>query len=229
VLFGDRDYVMRTVGLTFAEYARRGFWQLLVITMLTLLVMIVAARKAPRVDAGDRLLLRLLLGGLALGALVVVASALWRMSVYEEAYGFTRLRVFVSAFEVWLGVLFVFVLVAGIRLRAAWLPRMAFAAWVLMLLGLAMLNPDRFIAEQNVARFERTQRIDAWYLSTLSADAAPVLNRLPDKYRACALGKINRSVREDPDDWRAFNLARMEARRIADSSGPTDPYCLRSY
>jgi len=80
-----------------------------------------------------------------------------------------------------------------------------------------------------VARFERTQRIDVWYLSTLSADAAPVLNRLPEQYRVCALGKINRSVREDPDDWRAFNLARMEARRIAATGGATDPYCLRSY
>ncbi len=119
VLFGDRDYVMRTVGLTFAQYARRGFWQLLTVTLLTLVVIAVAARKAPRVDRGDRIVLRVLLGALAVGALVVVASALWRMSVYEEAYGFTRLRVFVSAFEIWLGALFVLVLVAGVRLRAA--------------------------------------------------------------------------------------------------------------
>ena len=160
---------------------------------------------------------------------MIVASAMSRMWAYEQAYGFTRLRVLVSVCELWLGALFVLVLVAGIRLRAAWLPRMAFAAWVLTLLGLAILNPDRFIAEQNVARFERTQRIDAWYLSTLSPDAAPALDRLPAQYRACALGKINRSLQEDPDDWRGFNLARMEARRIARSGGATDPYCYRSY
>src|SRR5262249_44634305 len=141
VLYGDRDYVMRTVGLTFAEYARRGFWQLLVITLLTLAVMAVTIRTAPREARADRLLLRALLGTLAVCSLVVVGSALWRMGVYEQAYGFTRLRVFVFTFELWLGGLFVLVILAGLARHARWLPRTAVALWVAILLGLAVLNP----------------------------------------------------------------------------------------
>jgi hypothetical protein len=225
VLFGDRDYVMRTVGLTFAQYARKGFWQLLVVTLLTLVVMAVAVRVAPRAGRGDRILLRVLLGALATGALVVVTSALWRMSVYEEAYGFTRLRVFVSAFEIWLGALFVLMLIAGVRLRAKWLAPAVVAAWVLTLIGLAVLNPDRFIAEQNIARYHRGAHLDVHYLSTLSSDAAPALDRLTGPMRTCALSGIARELRDEPDDWRSYNVARTTAAPIVDNLDAPGPAC----
>jgi hypothetical protein len=229
VLFGDRDYVMRTVGLTFAQYARKGFWQLLVVTLLTLVVMAVAVRVAPRAGRGDRILLRVLLGALATGALVVVTSALWRMSVYEEAYGFTRLRVFVSAFEIWLGALFVLMLIAGVRLRAKWLAQAVVAAWVLTLIGLAVLNPDRFIAEQNINRYHRGAHLDVPYLSTLSSDAAPALDRLTGSMRTCALSGIANELRTEPDDWRSYNVARTTAAPIVDNLDAPGVDCYVRY
>jgi hypothetical protein len=229
VLFGDRDYVMRTVGLTFAQYARKGFWQLLVVTLLTLVVMAVAVRGAPRAGRGDRILLRVLLGALATGALVVVTSALWRMSVYEEAYGFTRLRVFVSAFEIWLGALFVLMLIAGVRLRAKWLAQAVVAAWVLTLIGLAVLNPDRFIAEQNINRYHRGAHLDVPYLSTLSSDAAPALDRLTGSMRTCALSGIANELRTEPDDWRSYNVARTTAAPIVDNLDAPGVDCYVRY
>ena len=91
--------------------------------MLTLLVIGVAGRVAPRVERVDRLLLRVLLGTLAVCTLAIVASAVRRLSLYEDAYGFTRLRVLVGAVELWLGVVYLLVVLAGVRLRAGWLPR----------------------------------------------------------------------------------------------------------
>ncbi|MEV4507914.1 DUF4173 domain-containing protein [Dactylosporangium sp. NPDC049525] len=229
VLFGDRDYVMRTAGLTFADYARKGFWQLLVVTLLTLVVIAVTVRKAARETPRERLLLRVLLGLLSAGALVVVISALWRMDVYEQAYGFTRLRVLVSAFELWLGGLIVLIMVAGVVPVTRWLPRTAVALWVITLLGLAILNPDRFIAEQNVARYANHNNTDIWYLSTLSADAAPALDKLPADARECALSEISRDV-HDADDWRGWNLGRSEARKIVPERLTAGRFpCYRSY
>ncbi|MEV8514976.1 DUF4153 domain-containing protein [Dactylosporangium sp. NPDC051484] len=236
VLFGDRDYVMRTVGLTFAEYARRGFWQLLVITLLTLCVMGVTVRKAPRDTAADRVLLRLVLGLLAVCSIVVVASALWRMNVYEQAYGFTRLRVFVSAVELWLGGLFILVMLAGatgLRRPATWLARAAVGLWVVTLLGLAALNPDRLIAAHNVDRAGAVQHAsnsDIWYLRTLSADAAPELDRLPAGARECALSDIADDLARDEDDWRGWNLGRAVARQIITQPVIVQDYlCYRRY
>jgi hypothetical protein len=216
--FGGDRHVQETAGLTYAEYARGGFWQLTVVTILTLGVLAVAARKAPRCDGGDRAAMRTALGLLAGLALVVVASALARMEAYEDAYGLTRLRLLVAACEVWFGLIFVLVLLNGLRLRplgrrkGGWLQRAAFGTGVGMLLVLAALNPDRMIAERNVDRYEATGRIDVYYLRGLSADAAPVLARLPEPLRSCALRKNIYTVYVERDAWYEFNRGRQSAR-----------------
>ncbi|MET8150070.1 DUF4153 domain-containing protein [Actinoplanes sp. NPDC049668] len=220
VLFGDAKHVLDTDGLTYAEYARSGFWQLLVVTGLTLAVLAGAARWAPRETRTDRVLIRAVLGTLAALTLVIVASALHRMDLYADSYGLTRLRVLVAVCEMWLGLTFVLVLIAGIRLKARWLPRAVVAAGVLALLGLAAANPDHLIADRNVTRYEQTDRIDTAYLSNLSPDAVPALNRLTGEKRACALAPIARDLAIDPDDWRGWNLSRRQARELLTANPP---------
>ena len=129
VFFGGHDYVQRTTGLTYAEYVHQGFGQLTVATLLTLLVVWAASHWAGD-TFGDRLWLRVSLGVLCALTLVVVGSALYRMHLYQEAYGFTQLRLLVDVFEGWLGVLVLAVAVAGLVRWGVWLPRFALsAAW----------------------------------------------------------------------------------------------------
>ena len=216
VLFGGGEHVAKTAGLTYAQYARAGFWQLLVVTGLTVIVVGVAAQIAPRSTASDRVLLRTLLGLLSALSLVIVVSALSRMAAYEQAYGFTRLRLLVTVCELWLGVVFLLILVAGIRLRGRWVPQAALAATVAALLGLAVLNPDAFIAQQNVKRYlvDHDHQLDLSYLSTLSADAVPALAELPQPYRSCVLAALNHQLYgERRDAWPEWNLGRATARR----------------
>ncbi|MFI6758114.1 DUF4153 domain-containing protein [Micromonospora sp. NPDC050417] len=222
-LFGGSAHVRETAGLTYAEHARGGFWQLLSVTVLTLMVIGGAVRWAPRETVAERLLIRVLLGALTLFSLVVVASALYRMNVYTQVYGATRLRLLVAACELWLGAVFLLVLVAGVRLRASWLPRLVVGAAVLALLGLAVANPDRLIAERNVDRFLATDRLDLEYLSRLSADAVPALDRLPDPWRDCALREIAQDLTDHPDDWRSANLGRSAAWELLRADPVTGP------
>jgi len=207
VMFGGHGYVRRTTGLTYAEYVHQGFAQLTVATVLTLGVVALAVRKAPRIEPRDRALLRAVLGALCLLTLLVVASALYRMHVYEEAYGFTRLRLLVSFFEGWLGLVVLLVMLAGIRLAGPWVPRATLLTGASALLALAALNPDAYIAERNVARYDRTHQVDWPYLSGLSADATPALAGLPPRLRGCvATPSIG------TDDWLEWNLGRALAR-----------------
>ncbi|WP_329105960.1 DUF4173 domain-containing protein [Micromonospora sp. NBC_01699] len=222
-LFGGSAHVQDTAGLTYADHARGGFWQLLAVTVLTLMVIAAATRWAPRDTPAKRWLIRALLGILALFSLVVVASALYRMNVYTHAYGATRLRLLVAACELWLGVIFVLVLVAGLRLRATWLPRLIVGTAVLALLGLAAANPDRLIAERNVDRHATSGRLDLEYLSRLSADAVPALDRLPDPLRDCVLRNIAEHLNDHPDDWRSANLGRSNARNLLHTTPATHP------
>ncbi|SDM75288.1 DUF4153 domain-containing protein [Allokutzneria albata] len=198
--------------LPYAEYARRGFWQLLVVTALTLGVIGLASRLAPRETSADRIWLRVLLGALALLSLVIVAGAAARMWVYQEEYGFTVLRVLVLACELWLGLVYLLVIAAGVRLRGSWLPGVAVATGMAALLGLAVLNPDRLIADGNIDRLGRTGKIDYFYLTKLSADAAPALRRLPQPQRDCLLYWPTTALAKAPDSWREWNLARAQAR-----------------
>ena len=217
-LFGGHDYLRRTTGLTYAEYVHQGFGQLTAATLLTLLVIAAAVRRAARDSEVDRIWLRVLLGLLCAFTLVVVGSALYRMHVYEEAYGFTRLRLLVSVFESWLGVLIVLVLVAGIRLRGRWVPLAGLLTGATMLLGLGLMNPDAFIADRNIERFEETGKIDVYYLSNLSDDAVPSMAGLPEPLRTCAL-------QERPEangDWLEWNLGRERAQRFLSGSSVRD-------
>ncbi|RNL65392.1 DUF4173 domain-containing protein [Nocardioides marmoriginsengisoli] len=209
VMFGGHDYLARTTGLTYAEYVHQGFGQLTVATALTLLVVWAAARKAPRTTREDVAWLRGSLGLLCTLTLVVVGSALYRMHVYQDAYGFTRLRLVVDVFEGWLGLVVIGVMVAGLTAGAAWVGRAALLSGATALLLLAAINPDAWIAEHNVSRYAETGKIDFDYLRGLSADAAPALAKLPEDVIDCAL------VREPRDDaWLEWNLGRHRAESI---------------
>lgn len=211
VLFGGDRHVLTTSGLTYAEYARQGFWQLLAVSALTLLVLAFALRIAPRESTADRTVVRGLVGVLCVASLVIVSSAAYRMWLYEQAYGFTALRLLVTTVEFWLGSIFLMICVAGIRMSARWLPRAVVSAGAISLLTLAVVNPDRFIAEHNIDRYEESARLDIDYLSTLSADAVPALDRLPAGERECVVEKMKRRLAE-PDAWYEYNYGRAAAR-----------------
>ncbi len=205
-LFGGHAYLQRTTGLTYAEYVHEGFGQLTVATMLTLTVVAWAARRAEPGRRRD-----LALGALCVMTIVVVVSALYRMGLYEQAYGFTRLRLLVSVFEGWLGVVVLLVLVAGLVRARGWLVPAAVRLGAAGLLGLAVLNPDLYVAEHNIARTGGPVAIDWTYLGELSGDAYPALVDLPDAEFTCATVTLKEPT---GDDWLSWNVSRRHVREL---------------
>ncbi|MFC4148176.1 DUF4153 domain-containing protein [Micromonospora mangrovi] len=218
VLFGGQRHVLKTAGLSYAEYARSGFWQLLFVTLLTLAVLGGVSRWARRERPVERNLLRVLLGLLSVLSVVIVVSALARMYTYQKVYSFTGERIFVMAFELLLGAVFLMVLAAGIRWRGRWIPGTTVGLAVVMLLSLAVLNPEDYAARRNIVRYEQAGKIDAWYLRALSADATPALTKLPDPVRRCTVSWIAKDLKES-DPWYAWNLGRYRARQALDRIG----------
>ncbi|MEU4252316.1 DUF4173 domain-containing protein [Amycolatopsis sp. NPDC026612] len=213
VLFGGTGYVLRTSGLTSAQYARGGFWQLCAVTVLTLAIVAAALRWAPDATRADRLRQRVLLGTLSALTLVLVGSALSRMWTYQQAYGFTVLRLLVEVCELWFGVVFVLVGASLVRLRSSWLPRAAIGTAAAALLVLALLDPERLIADANLDRAAAGRPLDDGYLAGFSADVVPVVSaRLPEPRRTCVLRQVLRH--DTPDGWPAWNLSRSAARDV---------------
>jgi Domain of unknown function (DUF4173) len=211
VLFGRHDHVLNTAGLTYAEYAREGFVQLLVAAALTLAVLAAALRWARTETSVQRIVLRGLLAALGLLTLVVLASAAHRLDLYQDAFGSTRTRLGAAATIVWLGAVLALVLAATASDRFRWLPRACVLATALTMLGFALYDPDRRIAERNVDRYEKTGSIDVYFLTELSADAVPTLTELPPAVRAHPLVDERAQLRGD-DGWAGFNFARERAR-----------------
>ncbi|MEV7832712.1 DUF4173 domain-containing protein [Streptomyces subrutilus] len=224
VLFGGYDRILRSTGLGHAEYARQGFWQLLGATLLTLAVIALALRWAPRGGPGDRRLVRAVLGSLCALTLIVVAAALRRMDLYVDAYGLTRLRVSVAAMELWLGLVIVLIMAAGV-FGARWLPRALAGSAAAAVLAFGLLSPDGLIAERNVSRYQQDGKIDLAYLQSLSADAVPALDGLPEPRRSCALRGINDELsRGGSIPWYAMSLGEYRARQILRERPVTAPY-----
>jgi len=218
-LFGGADLVEVTAGLTYAEYTRKGFFELVATATLVLPILLVADWAAAPSTERSRAVLRgtsLVLVVLLVG---VIASAAYRMQLYQAAYGLTEDRLYVSVFIVWLTAVLgwlVFTVLRGRRERFAFGSIMAGLACIA---ALYVLNPHALIAKVNLDRAAAGKVYDGKYLPTLSADAVPVilarLDRLPEAERCNAVRMLKEKWSgERRGGWRTWNLSDWRARRL---------------
>ncbi|MBK5221807.1 MAG: DUF4173 domain-containing protein [Acidimicrobiia bacterium] len=217
---GD-TYILETTGLTAAEHARSGFFQLLWAAGITLVVLLGIHRLAGR-EVAARRSVAVLNGAAAALTMAVVAVAISRLGLYEDAFGLTMLRVLSTIFAWWLGVVFVAV---GIYLvvpwRRTWWPAAVAATGLATLVVVNLMNPERVVAEHNIARTLDGRPVDVAYLAELSDDAVPVL--------AASLDELPVELRDDveavicdtwrpayADEWFAANRAERAAAKVRD-------------
>jgi two-component system sensor histidine kinase BaeS len=173
---GGADAVVRSEGLTYAEYARGGFFQL--VGAAALMLVVVGLARALSLPSRGLTLLSLTAIGLTL---VIVGVAAERMRLYEDAYGLTVLRLAVLWSILWIaiGLVLVGIAIAGVRSRRHWLSGSLVLAAAAVLIALNISNPEAVIARTNLDRARHGAQIDRSYLAGLSADAAGVLARDP--------------------------------------------------
>ncbi|GGI07119.1 DUF4153 domain-containing protein [Egicoccus halophilus] len=228
VLFGGHERVLATAGLTYAEYARGGFGQLVVVAALTLAVLAAAGRYAAASVGREARLRQVLLAALCLLTLVVLVSAHHRLALYEDAFGSTRLR-FAARFAIWwLAGVFALVLAAGAAGRARRLPRTVALTTAVAVVGIGYLQPDALIARWNVDRYLEEGRLDLDHLGSLSADAVPEMLRLPDDVRDCAVQRLAWRLDGVDRTWQAWNLARDRAWPHLGIAAAASPECPAS-
>ncbi len=178
-LFGGQAFVLRATGLSYAEYARSGFFELLWVAGLLLPVLLGAQALIPASDARTLRLHRRLAALLValLGAIMLSAAA--RMNLYVHYYGISVDRLYASAFMIWLAIVFAWLALTALRAR----PR-AFAPGLVIsgfgaLFALNVLNPDALVARANLARGDGARLgvagTDLRYVAALGGDAVPVL------------------------------------------------------
>lgn len=168
---------LRSAGVTYSDYARSGFFQLLWVSGITLGMLFLFSRISRLSDRQSRLAFIVLAQCAIALTLLIDVVAFNRLSLYEEAYGFTMLRLYSHVFAVW--VAGVFMLLAadffGVWSRRRWFIGATLATAVAVLLGLNFINPEAVVVSLNASHARTAHKIDTDYLSQLSSDATPAL------------------------------------------------------
>jgi hypothetical protein len=224
-LFGGASLVELTPGLSFAEYARKGFFDLNIAAALVLPLLLAADHLLDRVSKHGVVILRglsfTLLGLLS----VVMASALMRMHLYQTEYGQSELRLYTTAFMAWLSlvcVVFSCTVLAGLRKHFAFA---GFVSGLFIISILHLINPDAMIERANISQAKTGKAFDAAYAISLSADGVPALVKqiegLPRaQQRIIARALVGQHQGAWHTDWRAFNISRMQAYQAVNDNLP---------
>ena len=224
VLFGGRAYVEATLGLSYAEYARGGFFQLVVVACLVLLVLLLSEWVLRSGTPRERTRFRWMAGLLLVATGAVLVSALSRMRLYQMAYGLTEDRVLTMAFMGWLAFVFLWFTGTVLRGRSDRFLGGCVGSAVALTIGLTIAAPDARIAHYNAttlpaeASAERAA-FDPHHAASLGADAVPTLVALVPRMEregACVLARrlLDRWGSPDLPDWRTWNWSRFRARRV---------------
>lgn len=161
-------------GFTYANYARRGFFELLAVAVMAV-SLILGLNWLTRRESKRQITLFNVLSTLLISfVLVMLVSAFWRMRMYEMTYAYTESRLIVYVFIGWMALTLLW-FVGTLWLRPDRFAIGVFVAALGFLVTLNLINPDRFIAKQNLAHFVETGSLDVYYLMGLSDDAVPVL------------------------------------------------------
>jgi hypothetical protein len=203
-------------GFTYAEYARRGFFELLFVTLINLTVTTFVINFTKSIQGILKQTIRLALTVLVLSSGVLLVSAIMRMTMYEDAYGFTFTRVLAHSFMVLLMVIFAYTLVK-IWLEKLSLFHFYFIASLIYYVGINVVNLDKIVVDQNISRFERTGKIDIHYLNNLSSAGTLGLIELyeqnPDVLGLEDLLKQLKAENDElyRDSWQSNNLTKDKA------------------
>ncbi len=202
-------------GITYAQYAHRGAYPLVVTALLSGIFAIATHHMTD----DNRLLRALLL--LWLGQnLILVLTAMFRLDLYVDAYTLTYLRV--AAF-IWMGLVFaslILIVVTIVQARSlGWLIRNTAALTVATLYVCCFINFAFLIAEHNLNAADPAGTLDLGYLCGLGEQAIPAMidyGQITDQV-ACGRGYLP-EVRFDPiDDWRDWGFRRWRLQRYLEA------------
>jgi hypothetical protein len=208
--------VLKTAGLTYAEYARSGFFELLAAAAITLVALIVLRATADVSEPKKRGVFSVLACSVIALNLLVVASAFQRLSLYEQAFGLSMLRLYSMVFCIWLAIALVALAlwIAGVAGRRPWFWSVAAATALALLLALNIANPEAIVVLHN-ADADTVEGFDAEYANELSEDAVPALIDSAEEMDDGARGEVERRLcpARPPSaaGWSSFNLSRENA------------------
>jgi len=212
-------------GFSFSEYARRGFFELVAITIINFAILLISMKFMNKENKTLNKVAKISLSLLVVFTLNMLFSAHFKMTLYENAFGFTYLRVFVHLFMVLLFLLLLIVLL-GIWYEKTPIGKASIIVTVIMYLVLNYANVDAFIAKKNIEVYTNpnsSKQIDIDYLTTfLSYDALPEIIKLENDKNPVVASTVRNYLTDKKHElskkssWWEYNLSKARARKLLD-------------
>ena len=219
-LFGGRD-TLQASGIAYSAYARRGFFELVGVAALVggiLFTFDLLVRAHGRLYVGAALTL------VALTAVVLVSAAT-RMTLYQQAYGWTELRLYVYAGIAFIAIVLAILAAAVLARRMEWVVSALVGAALAVALGVNAIGPSGLVAAANIERSvdpawlpgDAIRDLDLTYLISLGDGAVPaIVERLPalpilERERLRGALRMVDATRHLPPGWPSWNWDRTRA------------------
>lgn len=201
---------------TYAEYARKGFFELLFVTLINLSITIFVLTLVDRTSKVLKRLTQILLTVLVLTSGVMLSSAFLRLGMYEDAYGFTFIRVMAHSFMIFLVVIFMYTLIK-IWVEKLSLFHFYFISSLLYYTVMNVIDVEKIIVTKNIERYEQSGKIDINYLNSLSYTGIIGLVDLYEKndnipgLKELLLEQKDKMIKTTVT-WQSYNLKRQQAK-----------------
>ena len=209
---------MNTNNLDYATYARQGFFQLMMISFINIVMIILA--KVNKGDTSDYTKAMSILT--LLFTVVILLSAFFRMNLYEKAYGYTYLRLFVYYI---LATEFILILPIGLWILDKKIDILKWTIGIvtIMYLILNFSNIESTIAKRNVDRYFENQEeneIDLEYLfHHTGTDAIGQMKRLLNAKDETVVKRVKEYLLQEKEElqytensWQEANLSEIKAK-----------------
>lgn len=213
---GDQNVIGSEANFTYAQYARRGFFELLIVALTVSAIVYVLNQKTNIVSAVQKWLYAVNYVALLLFTFIISISAHMRLWLIEGTYGFTSIRLTGHYIYLIVDLLLLILLIALFikeksRFAGTSLLALLFASFVIYF----AVPLDMVVAEANLARYEKSGKIDLPYMTTLSDEAIPTLVKL---YNSDSIGQPMKSIlsahlndryediKEQRKLWQEFNF-----------------------
>jgi Domain of unknown function (DUF4173) len=212
-LFGGEARVLGS-DITFAQYGRRGFFELVMVTFLLHIVLLLGLWLITEVKA--RSVYKMLATVLVILLYGIIWSAQDRLGLYIRTYGLTELRYYSSAMIYWIGLVMLYFLFYLFSPKAPKLAPSYILLGIVGVVGLYISNPDARIATVNLEQAKQLSQIDIEYLEHLSLDALPVIAAFYQTHPEWDLDPVlSLKYFTLPDsDWRQFNWGRWRGSEV---------------
>jgi hypothetical protein len=213
-LFGGDSVVLKTAGLTYADYARRGFFEIVGVAGVCLPLLVFSQYSLRKFEEKARKTINVVVAITVSLLILLLASAAFRLKLYVGAYGLSPLRVYGAAGMVWLLILFVAYLRYGTQWKLDRVGKVIYAAMVAITLGLNIVRPDYWIAKVNLTRQE-SKDLDPDMILGAGADAQAAILEFGKGKKVESNGSkdmlaayMNRQE-ENGTDWKSLSFSQL--------------------